>query len=118
MDFSYRPKEAPENSTSFDTNVVTEGDRGKMVSNEKLTRNRKLRRLKFSGLKRNQTNTPNFIYENDQHNKINIFGDFESGTPTHIGAAHAFSKYQQNFQNRIPKELDRNFDIPRTSLMN
>ena len=65
----------------------------------------------------NQMSTPNFISENDQHNKINIFGDFESGTPMHIGAAHAFSKYQQNFQNRIPKESDQNIDIPRISII-
>ena len=113
--FLYRPKDAPGNFTSFDTNVVAEGDRGKMVSNEKLTRNRKLRRLKLRGLKRNQTNTPISIYENDQRNKIDIFGDSEIVTPTHIGPAHAFLKIQQNFENRIPREFDQKLDIPRIS---
>ena len=61
------------------------------------------------GLKRNQMNIPNSIYENDQCNKINIFGDYESVTPTHIGAAHAFLKIQQNFQNQIPRESDQKF---------
>ena len=67
------------------------------------------------GLKRNQMNIPNSIYENDQRNKINIFGDSEIVTPTHIGAAHAFIKIEQNFQNLIPRELDQKFDIPRIS---
>ena len=35
------------------------------------------------GLKRNQINTPDSIYENDYSNKINIFGDSESVTPTY-----------------------------------
>ena len=48
----------------------------------------------------------------------NIFCDSESVTPTHIGAAHAFSKIQQNFLNRIPKESKQNFDIPRISVIN
>ena len=29
-------------------------------------------------------------YEIDQRNEINIVGDFENITPTHIGAAHVF----------------------------
>ena len=48
----------------------------------------------------------------DQRDKINIFCDFDGVTPTLIGTAHAFSKIQQNFQNRIPKESNQNFDIP------
>ena len=54
----------------------------------------------------NQMNTPNSIYKNDKRNKINIFGDSESVTPTHLSGAHAFSKNQQDFQNRIIRELD------------
>ena len=46
-----------------------------MISNEKLTENGKLRRLKLRGLKRNQISTSNFIYENDS-NKINTLSDF------------------------------------------
>ena len=30
-----------------------------------------------------------------------------------MGAAHAISKIEWKFQNRIPRELDENFDIPR-----
>ena len=62
-------------------------------------------------------NTPYFIYKNDQRNKINIFDDSESVTPTDIGAAHAFLKIKQNFQNRIPKESDQNFAFPRISVI-
>ena len=50
------------------------------------------------GLRRNQISTTNFIYENDKRNKINIAGDFENETPTHIDVAHANSKIEQNFQ--------------------
>ena len=75
-----------------DINVVTEGGRGKRVSNEKPTKNWKLRGLKLRGLRWNQISTPHFRYENDQRNKINIFGDFENKTPTHLRAAHAISK--------------------------
>ena len=92
--FSYRPKDAPKNFTSFDTNVA---DREKMVSNEKLTKNRELRGLKLRGLTRNQISTPHFIYQNDHRYKINISGDFENEITTHIGAAHAISKVEQNF---------------------
>ena len=69
------------------------------------------------GLSQNQINTPNSINEHDQRNRINIFGDSESVTLTHIGATQAFSKIQQYFQNRIPKELDQNFDIPRINMI-
>ena len=88
-----------------------------MVFNEKPTRNRKLRGLKLRGWKRNQMKTLNFIYDNDQRNRINIFGDSESVTPTHLGAAHAFLKIQQNFQNRFSRELDKNFYIPRICMI-
>ena len=36
--FSHIRKDVSENSTSFGTNFVAEGDRGKMVSNEKLSK--------------------------------------------------------------------------------
>ena len=36
--FSHISKDAQENSISFDIFVVTEGDRGKMVLNEKLSK--------------------------------------------------------------------------------
>ena len=115
--FWHRWKDAQENSTSFDINVVLVGGGANMVFNEKLTKNRKLRGLKLRGLRRNQINTPNFTYGNVQRNKTNLFGDFENWTPTHIGTTHAFSKILQNFRNRIPKELDKNFYIPRISMI-
>jgi len=54
----------------------------------------------------------NFIYENDQHKKLNAFDNFEITTPTHIGATHAISKFERKSQNRIPRELDQKFGIP------
>ena len=65
----------------------------------------------------NQISTPDFAYQNDQRNKIYTLGDFEKKTPTHMVATHAISKSQQNFQNRIPRELDKNFYIPRISMI-
>ena len=62
----FRSKDAQENSTFSDIIVVTEGDRGKMVSYEKLTKNWWLRGLKLRGFTWNQRSTPSFIYENDQ----------------------------------------------------
>ena len=71
------------------------------------------------GLKQNQINTPNYIYiyQNDEHKKIYTFGDFERETPTHKGGAHAISKFSGNFEIRIPRELDRNIDMPRISMI-
>ena len=43
-------------------------------------------------------------------------GDFGGELPTHLGATHAISKTGQQFQNRIPRELDKNLDNPRISL--
>ena len=88
-----------------------------MALNEKLTKNWKLRGLKLRGLRQNQINTANFRYENDQCIKINTLGDFEIETPTHMSTTHAFSKPEQKFQNRIPRELDKNFYISRFSVI-
>ena len=82
-----------------------------MVLHEKPTKNWKLRGLKLRGLGRNQIITANFIYQNDQCNKVNTLGDFENETPTYISTTHAFSKVRENFQNRIPRELDKKLDI-------
>ena len=114
--FSHRSKDAQENSTSFDINFITGGGREKGVSNEKPTKNWKLRGLKLRGLIWNQISTPNFTYENDQRKKIYTLGDFEKKTPTHMAATHAISKSERNFQNRIPSELDKNFYISRISM--
>ena len=73
--------------------------------------------MKLRGLMWNQISTPDFAYQNDQRNKIYTLGDFEKKTPTHMVATHAISKSQQNFQNRIPRELDKNFYIPRISMI-
>ena len=64
----------------------------------------------------NQMNTPYFIYEIDQRKKLNTLGDFENQTPKHIDATHAFSKILQNFQNRIPRELNQNLYISRIGI--
>ena len=61
----------------------------------------------------NQISTPNFAYQNDQRNKIYTSGDFKNKTPTYMAATHAISKSKRNFQNRIPRELDKKFYIPR-----
>ena len=74
--FSYVSKDAQENSASFDTNVVTGGDRGKMVLNEKSAKKRKLRGLKLRGFRQNQISTPYLTYENDRRNQINTLADF------------------------------------------
>ena len=44
------------------------------------------------------------MHENDQGKKIDILGDFDNKTPTHMAATHAISKSKRNFQNRIPRE--------------
>jgi len=43
--------------------------------------------------------------------------DFKNKTPTHTVTTHAISKYEQNFQNRIPRELEKNFFIPKISMI-
>jgi len=59
-------KDAQENSSSFDINVVVGGDGANMVLNENPTKNWKLRGLKLRGLGRNQISTANLIHQNDQ----------------------------------------------------
>ena len=93
------------------------GDGANMVLIEKLTKNWNLRGFKLCGLGRNHIITANFIYQNDQCNKVNTLGDFENETPTYISTTHAFSKIRENFHNRIPRESDKNFDIPRISMI-
>ena len=58
------------------------------------------------------------MYENDQRKTIDTFGDLDNtseyGRKLRL-ATHAISKSKRNFQNRIPKELDKNFYITRIS---
>ena len=115
--FSYGPKDAQENFASFDTNVAAVGDSGKMVSNEKLTKNRKLRGLKLRGFRLNQMSIPYFIYQIDHGDEVDTIGDFENETPTHMSATHAISKIEQKSQNRTPRELDQKFGIPRIGMI-
>ena len=61
----------------------------------------------------NQISTPNFTYQNDERNKIYTLRDSEDKTPTHMDATHAISKSERDFQNRIPRELNKKFYIPR-----
>ena len=114
--FSCVSKDAYKNSTSFDTNVVVVGDGANMVLNEKPTKNLKLRGLKLRRLRQNQISTPNYIYQNDQQEKIYTFGNFGRETPTHKAGAHAISKFWEKLKNWIPRELYQNIDIPRISV--
>ena len=105
------------NLEHFDTNFMGAADCGYIVSTDKPVKKWILRGWKLRGLTWNRINTLSFIYENDQRNKINIFSDSESVTPTHIGAAHTFSKIRRKFQNRNPKESDQNIDFSRISII-
>ena len=57
-------------------------------------------------------NTPYSIYEIDQRKKLNTLSDFENQKPTHIGAAHAFSKIERNFQKSISQGIGSKFWYP------
>ena len=59
----------------------------------------------------------NLMYQNDQHKKIYLQGDFGNKTPTHMGAAHAISIVEQNLLYRTPRELNQSFYIPRISMI-
>ena len=88
-----------------------------MVSNEKLTKNRKLRGFKLRGLRLNQISIPYFIYQIDHGDEVDTIGDFENETPTHMSATHAISKIEQKSQNRTPRELDQKFGILRVGII-
>ena len=61
-------------------------------------------------------NPPSLMHENNQRKKIDTLGDFDNTTPTLMATTHAISKSKRNFQNRNPRELDKNFYIPRISM--
>ena len=88
-----------------------------MVSNEKLTKNRKLRGLKLRGLRLNQMSIPYFIYQIDHGDEVDTIGDFENETPTHMSATHAIPKIELKYRNRIPRELNQKFCTPRISII-
>ena len=102
--FPDRPKDA-HHFTSFDINVVAESDRGKMISNLKLTKNRKLRGLKLRGLRRNQIKTSYLTYQINHRNQVNTISDFENETPTRMSATHTISQIEQKSQNGILKDV-------------
>ena len=77
----------------------------------------KITGVKIAWVEGKSLSTPSFMYENDQRKKIDTLGDFDNKTPTHMAATHAISKSKRNFQNRIPRELDKNFYIPRISMI-
>ena len=52
------------------------------------------------------------MHRNDKREKLYSLGDFENETPTHIDATYAFSKFDQKFQIRIPKEFDKKIWYP------
>ena len=56
------------------------------------------------------------MYENDQRKTIDTLGDFDNKTPTHMAATLTISKSKRNFQNRIPRELNKNIYVPRISM--
>ena len=60
---------------------------------------------------------PLFYTLNWQRKKLNILGDFENQTPTHIDATHAISKILQNFQNRNSQEFNRSLYISRIGII-
>ena len=88
----------------------------KKVTNKKPPKNLRVWGLKLRGLTQNPIITLDYIYQNDQRKKLCRLDDFENETPTHMGATHAISKLKQKFQNRIPRELDQNFYIPRITM--
>ena len=78
---------------------------------QKLPQNRFLRRLKIRRFNQNQVEHTKLIAQNVENNEISQLTNFGSKTLTHIEAAYAFSKFDQDFQNRTPRESDKNFDI-------
>ena len=83
---------------------------------QKIGQKSKITEVEMRGLKQNQINTLIFTYQNDQRNNICLLSDCGNETPTHIDATHAFSKILQNFQNRIPRELNQNLYISRIGI--
>ena len=59
--------------------------------------------LKLRRLRQNQISIPQYIYQNDQQEKIYIhkaaFGDLWRGTPTHKDGAHAISTFWEKLKN-------------------
>ena len=76
-----------------------------------------LRGLKLRGLWWSQKSSLNFIYQIDQRKKMYAISDFGNKTTMHLGAAHAISKIDQKFQNRVSRESDKNFDNPRIRMI-
>ena len=48
--------------------------------------------------------------------EISQLTSFYSETPTYIDATYALAKFDQNFQIQIPRESDKNFDIPKITM--
>ena len=88
----------------------------KKVTNKKPPKTYTFWGLKLRGLTQTQIITLEYICQNDPRTKLYKLGDFENETPTHMDATHATSKLRHKFQNRIPRELDQNFGIPRISM--
>ena len=71
-----------------------------------------LRGCKLRGFDQNQVNHSQLFSQNVRNIELSSLANFNLKPPTHIDATHAISKFGENFQNRIPKELDQNFYIP------
>ena len=77
--FSYRSKDAPEYSTSFDINVVrAAGEIFWMENSSKIENYRVLNCVVWCEIK--------FTYLNDNHNSIYTLGDFENKTPAFMAS--------------------------------
>ena len=90
------------------TNIIGAADLEKS-SDPKTDQKLKITGVKIAGVVIKQISTHHFAYQNDQRNKLYTLGDFENKTPTHMAATYAISKSERSFQNRIPRELDKNF---------
>ena len=93
------------------------GLKGKYGFEWKTDQNLELREFKLRGLRQNQISTLISTYQIDRNNKVNTISDFENETPTHMDFAHENSKFEQKFQNRIPREFYPNLDILSTSVV-
>ena len=113
---SHTSKDAQENFASFDVSAVIGSRWGIMVSIKKPPKTYTFCGLKLRGLTQNQIITLDFISQNFQRKKLYTLGNFDDEIPTHIGATHAILKSKRKFQNRIPRELNQSFGIPKISV--
>ena len=88
----------------------------KIVIQQKLTKNVISRGLKLRRFTQNQINLHSKVFQNHRNVKNSHKAYFYKKTPTHISATYAITNFDQNFQNRIPRESGKNFYIIRFSI--